>query len=71
MNDQRTRCCCLSFLVKQLSLFPMELLIAFLFASALDVDHFIAAGTLRLSAATSLTARPYNHAITVVIVEVW
>ena len=38
-----------------------ELLSALMIGSLLDADHFIAAGSLSLKAATSLHSRPFGH----------
>jgi membrane-bound metal-dependent hydrolase YbcI (DUF457 family) len=38
--------------------------LAFVSATALDVDHFISAGTLEVGAALSLAARPPTHSLT-------
>lgn len=42
---------------------------AYLLASAMDADHFLAAASLRLTAATSLSSRPFAHAVAFVAVS--
>lgn len=37
---------------------------------ALDLDHFLAAGSLRLSKATSLAGRPWGHCVAALVVAV-
>lgn len=39
-------------------------------ASALDIDHFIAAGSLSIAGATHLKSRPFGHAVTFIAVLV-
>lgn len=38
--------------------------------SALDLDHFLAAGSLRLSRATGLAERPWGHSLAALVVAV-
>ncbi|CAM9377038.1 unnamed protein product, partial [Phaeothamnion confervicola] len=40
-----------------------QLIAATLLGSALDVDHFLAAGSVRLSDASSLQHRPFGHCV--------
>jgi hypothetical protein len=42
-----------------------ELLLSLICGSAVDVDHFLAAGSLTLSGATSLSTRPFGHCLMV------
>jgi hypothetical protein len=44
-----------------------ELMLAFFVGTALDVDHFIAAGSWSLAAATNLPRRPFGHNLLFVI----
>jgi len=39
-----------------------ELLVSLILGVAVDVDHFVAAGSLSLTAATHLSSRPFGHA---------
>lgn len=45
--------------------------IAFLAATLIDLDHLLAAGSLSLSAATSLPCRPWSHSLTFAAVAAW
>lgn len=36
-------------------------------AMVIDLDHFVAAGSLRLEAATTLDCRPWSHSLTAVV----
>jgi hypothetical protein len=40
-----------------------DVILAFLCGSAVDIDHFIAAGSASIAAATSLPSRPWGHAL--------
>ncbi|CAM9877347.1 unnamed protein product, partial [Ectocarpus fasciculatus] len=46
----------------------LEVLFAACVGSALDLDHFLAAGSLRLSRATGLAGRPWGHCVAALIV---
>lgn len=48
----------------------MESFLAACLGSALDVDHFLAAGSLRLSKARGLTQRSWGHSIAVLLLAV-
>lgn len=48
----------------------MESLLAACLGSALDVDHFLAAGSLRLSKASGLAQRPWGHSVAVLLAAV-
>lgn len=48
----------------------LEVLFAACVGSALDLDHFLAAGSLRLSRATALAGRPWGHCVAALIVAV-
>ena len=45
----------------------IEHAISLLSGSLMDLDHFIAAGSWRLSDATSLPSRPFMHAVTTIV----
>lgn len=46
-----------------------EVLIAFVFACGLDIDHFIAGGALTLQAATTLPSRPFGHSFLFIFIS--
>ncbi|CBJ32551.1 conserved unknown protein [Ectocarpus siliculosus] len=46
----------------------LEVLFAACVGSALDLDHFLAAGSVRLSRATALAGRPWGHCVAALIV---
>ncbi|CAM9693075.1 unnamed protein product [Ectocarpus sp. 12 AP-2014] len=46
----------------------LEVLFAACVGSALDLDHFLAAGSVRLSRATALGGRPWGHCVAALIV---
>lgn len=48
----------------------LEVLFAASVGSALDLDHFLAAGSVRLSRATALAGRPWGHCVAALIVAV-
>ncbi|CAM9419998.1 unnamed protein product [Pylaiella littoralis] len=45
-----------------------EIVLAACVGSALDLDHFLAAGSLRLSRATGLAGRPWGHCVAALVV---
>lgn len=45
----------------------MEVLMACICGSLLDIDHFITAGSLTLHAATHLSHRPFGHTVLFII----
>lgn len=47
-----------------------EVLLAACLGSALDADHFLAAGSIRLSRATALAGRPWGHSLAMLILAV-
>lgn len=47
-----------------------EILFVACVGSALDLDHFLAAGSLRLSRATSLGERPWGHSVVALFLAV-
>lgn len=47
-----------------------EAFIAACIGSLLDVDHFLAAGSIRLSQATGLSNRPWCHSVVALFVAV-
>ncbi|KAJ0406301.1 hypothetical protein ATCC90586_007339 [Pythium insidiosum] len=54
--------------------FVLSCLATGILASALDIDHFVAAGALSLRGATHLQGRPFGHAVTFILaasVAVW
>jgi hypothetical protein len=46
---------------------PLEILLAFIFGSILDLDHFIVGGALTLKAATTLRSRPFGHCLLFIV----
>lgn len=51
--------------------YGIELLLSLFFGSAVDIDHFLAAGSASLHAATNLQSRPWGHAfLTCMIVSI-
>lgn len=48
----------------------VEIVFAAFVGSALDLDHFLAAGSLRLSRATGLPGRPWGHCVAALVVAV-
>jgi hypothetical protein len=46
----------------------LETVGAFFFGCLVDLDHFAAAGSLRLTDATNLQSRPLGHCLTVMLV---
>lgn len=48
----------------------VEIVFAACVGSALDVDHFMAAGSLRLSKATGLAGRPWGHCVAALVAAV-
>lgn len=48
----------------------VEVVFAACVGSALDLDHFVAAGSLRLSRATGLAERPWGHCVAALVVAV-
>lgn len=47
-----------------------EMIFAGCFGSALDVDHFLAAGSLRLSRAIRVSGRPWGHSVAALLAMV-